>query len=93
MLGSGVYFTSHSPADAMADEHWPSPKWRDALLEANYGKVEAKKPDRKQLADAVIICKVSNEVVKDVPERPGAKFVTADLRLVIKVFRAIQLYE
>ena len=81
MAGKGVYLTEQSPAEPVLTEQspaepvdgasWPTPEFRAQMLWANYGKAWAD-PDRAKLLDAVLVCFVDVDEVKDVDHRPGA---------------------
>ena len=75
MAGKGVYLTEQSPAEPVDGASWPSPQFRAQMLWANYGKAWAD-PDRATLLDAVLVCFVDVEEVKDVEhERLSRAFI------------------
>jgi len=69
MGGAGVYFSQHAPSKF----NWPQAGWKKDCLENNYGEEEAKSQERQDKVDAVVIVIVHEILIKEVPERPGAK--------------------
>ena len=76
MAGPGVYFTTCSPAAPLGQggPRWPEQAFRDAMLRKNFGDAW-EEAGRQGKLDAVIVCKLTEQQVQEVPDRPEAKYV------------------
>ena len=77
MAGPGIYFSTISPADALGGEggpRWPDPAFTEQMLRNNFGDAAAE-AGRLGKLDVVLVCKLSRDTIKDVPDRPEAKYV------------------
>ena len=84
MAGPGIYFSTVSPADALGGEggpRWPDPAFTEQMLHNNFG-FAASEAGRLGKLDVVLVCKLSRDMIKDVPDRLEAKYVgDATLRI------------